>query len=205
MPPFKGPKPVIGILGGIGAGKSRVAQAFAALGCGVIDADKLAREALATRAAALEVAGWWGPGVIGADGLPDRKAIAARVFNQPAELEKLEGLLHPMVFRARDEMVKEMNADPKIVAIVEDCPLLLEKKLNGACDVLVFVDASLETRTARVIKSRGWSHEELVRRELRQMPLDIKRKRADYVILNEEDSDCAAQASRVLQTLRSQH
>src|SRR5690242_12048474 len=106
---FKGPKPVIGILGGIGSGKSRVAQAFAHLGGGVIDADKLAREALNSPAIVSQVVQWWGSQVIGTDGLPDRKAIAARVFNQPAELEKLENAIHPIVFNKRAAMVEEMN------------------------------------------------------------------------------------------------
>ncbi len=206
MPPFKGPKPVIGILGGIGSGKSKVAQAFALLGCGIVDADQIAKQALNTPEAARQVRQWWGNSVIGADGLPDRKAIAARVFEQPQELARLEGLLHPIVFRQRETLVAAMNADPDIVAIIEDCPLLLEKKLEGPCDVLVFVEASLKTRLERVAKTRGWSHEELVRRELRQMPLDIKRKRADYVILNEQDSGCGIEANRVLQqVLRSPH
>lgn len=199
-----GRKPVIGLMGGIGSGKSHVARAFESLGCGVIDADRLAREALNSAESITLLRQWWGDSIIGADGLPDRKAIAARVFQRPDELSRLEALLHPMVNQRREALRSRYNADPSVVAIIEDSPLLLEKYADYPVNARVFVKASYETRLARVQRSRGWDRGELDRREKLQVGLDIKESRADYVVENNDGSDCVLQAQRILQqVLRS--
>lgn len=192
-------KPIIGLLGGIGSGKSLVARQFASLGCGVIDADALAREALDEPAVREQLVRWWGPGVVGADGRADRKAIGRIVFDHPEELGKLESLIHPRVLERRRRLVERFQADPAVVAIVDDTPLLLEKGLESGCDVLVFVKAPRDTRLARVRESRGWDDAELARRESRQWPLDKKEGRADYVLENSGDqAACLAHVRNVL-------
>ncbi|MEM9883775.1 MAG: dephospho-CoA kinase [Planctomycetota bacterium] len=175
-------KPVIGLLGGPGSGKSFVAAAMADHGAAVIDADALARAALDRDGVRDVLAGWWGPGVIGGDGRVDRAAVAARVFENPAELARLESLVHPIVNRQREALRERHRIDPAVRAIVEDCPLLLERGLERDCNVLVFVDTPAERRQRRVAESRGWSAEDLARREKNQLPLDTKRGRADYVL-----------------------
>lgn len=177
-------KPVIGLLGAPGSGKSYVAAQFAAWGAAVIDADAIAREVLDLPEVRETLAGWWGGGVLHDDGRVDRAAVGRRVFDDPAELARLEALVHPRVNAERRRLRELHRGQEGVVAIVEDCPLLLERGLEGDCDVLVFVDVPLEVRRQRVQETRGWSAEELARREKNQTPLDIKRRRADYVLDN---------------------
>ena len=192
-------KPVIGLLGAPGSGKSLVARQMASLGCGVIDADRIAKQMLNEPEVRDQLARWWGGQVIGEDGHVDRAAVARIVFEQPDELRRLEKLIHPKVAQRRAALRQRMNADPAIRGIVEDVPLLLEKNLETDCDVLVFVDVPREIRLQRVRAARGWSDQTLAAREKNQLPLDIKRNRADYVLDNGADeSETLLQVRRVL-------
>ena len=192
-------KPVIGLLGAPGSGKSLVARQLQQLGCAVIDADLLARQVLDEPAVRDQIVAWWGDGMVDAAGNVNRQAVGAIVFEHPAELAKLEALTHPRVHARRDQLRQQYQADPSIKAIVEDCPLLLEKQLEGVCDVLVYVDAPWEVRLARVQRTRGWDEAELRRREKNQWPLDTKRSRADYVVSNHAtESETLTQVRRVL-------
>lgn len=199
MKTWRGRKPVIGLMGGIGSGKSRVAAMFAALGCAVIDADALAREALDNPEVVESVRSWWGARVVDDEGRVDRKAVARIVFADPTELRRLEELTHPLVLARRAELRARYMANPSVLAIIDDTPLLIEKGLDRDCDVLVFVDAPFEVRLERVARTRGWTRDELRSREKMQTPLDIKRQRADYVLQNgAEASGCEAHVQHVL-------
>ncbi|MEM1107222.1 MAG: dephospho-CoA kinase [Planctomycetota bacterium] len=177
-------KPVIGLLGGPGSGKSYVAQQLAELGAAVIDADAIAREVLDHADVKEALVEWWGSAVLGDDGGVNRSVVGSKVFDNPDELARLEGLVHPKINTRRCELRERFSVDDNVVAIVEDCPLLLERGLEADSDLLVFVEVPKPIRLQRVAASRGWSAEELDRREKNQMPLDIKRKRADYVVQN---------------------
>ena len=95
--------PVIGLCGGIGAGKSAVAGILADLGCVVSDSDRDAREVLADPEVLEVLRGWWGDDVVGTDGRLDRSRIAGRVFADDSERARLEGLVHPRLHRLRRE------------------------------------------------------------------------------------------------------
>jgi dephospho-CoA kinase len=179
-------KPVIGIAGGIGSGKSLVARQFESLGCAVIDADQLSHQVLTEPAVREELVKWWGPEILDASGNLDRKAIGRRVFNAPEELRRLENLVHPRVHALRAALRAKYDADPAVVAVVEDCPLLYEVGLDKQCDVVVFVAARPEVRLERVKSKRGWTEEDLKSREKNQEPLDIKAARADHIVENSE-------------------
>lgn len=181
-------KPVIGMLGGPGSGKSTVARAFADLHCAVIDADRLAHDAIQTPAVVNQLRQWWGDGVLNPAGGIDRRAVGEIVFQDVQELHRLEALIHPLVHAARQRERTSALGDPSVVAIIEDCPLLLETGLGDECDVLVFIDAPFDERLKRLSQTRGWDRAELQKREDRQMPLDTKRRSADYVISNGEAS-----------------
>lgn len=192
-------KPVIGLLGAPGSGKSLVARQLQQLGCAVIDADEIARQALDEPAVRDQLVTWWGSEVLDAAGKVSRQAVGAIVFKNPEQLAKLEALTHPRVHARRSALRKQFQADPAVKAIVEDCPLLLEKQLEGDCDVLVYVDAPRAVRLQRVKQTRGWSEAELLGREKNQWPLDTKRSRADYVVSNHAaESDTLAQVRSVL-------
>ena len=188
-------KPVIGIVGGIGSGKSHVARLLGELGCLVIDSDAQAREAYRDPTVLETIRGWWGDGVFRPDGSLDRSAVASKVFADPAERERLEGLVHPLVHAARERQMRIAADDPQVVAYVWDTPLLIEAGLADECDAIVFVDAPFDRRLARVRARGGWDEAELRRREKSQTPLDTKRRLSDYLIDNAADAGAGVSAS----------
>lgn len=182
-------KPIIGIVGGIGSGKSFVARVFGEMGCLVIDSDEQVGRAYERPEVKAALRAWWGEGVFDAKGAVNRQAIAGKVFTDPSRRQRLEGLLHPLVGRLREEAMRQAADDPYVVAFVWDTPLLLEAGLGGRCDAIVFVEAPLEQRLARVGAKRGWGKEELARREKLQLPLDKKREVAKYMVRNTAGAD----------------
>ena len=187
-------KPIIGLVGGIGSGKSFVAKLFAEAGCLVVDSDAQVREAYRDPKVVEAVRGWWGDEVLHDDGSVNRSAIAARVFADPDEKRRLEGLIHPIVHAQRERQMWAAADDPQVVAYVWDTPLLLEAGLAAQCDAIVFVDAAPEQRLSRVKSRSGWDRAELERREKSQTPLDTKRSLADYVVSNTADADSGPSA-----------
>lgn len=183
-------KPILGIVGGIGSGKSYVARLFGEEGCLVIDSDALVREAYDDPAVRQTLREWWGEAVFRPDGSVDRRAIANQVFRKDDELRRLEGLVHPWVDRRRRQIMQA--AGPRVVAFVWDTPLLFEAGLDRECDRVVFVEAPLEERVRRVAAQRGWNAAELLRREKLQMPLDKKRQLSDDVLVNSAEGLSAA-------------
>lgn len=195
-------KPIIGLAGGIGAGKSMVAGILADLGVGVVDSDAISRGLLADAVVVERLTDWWGDSVLDAQGRVDRGRVGDMVFSDSARRERLEQLLHPLVAREREESIKQLQADPAVRAIVFDSPLLFETGLDRACDVVWFVEAERVVRTGRVATSRNWTPEELGRREKLQKPLDSKRARADYTIVNNSGiDDLRPQVVRLLDLL----
>ena len=184
-----GRKPIIGIAGGIGSGKSFVAGLFGELGCLVISSDDQIRDAYRDPRVLTTLRQWWGDDVLTPAGEVNKRVVAQRIFANPADRERLERLLHPMVNDARERVMASAAGDPAVVAFVWDTPLLFETGLNGRCDAVVFVDAPEAVRLERVQGSRGWEADELARRENSQMPLDTKRKLSQYVVENTADAD----------------
>jgi dephospho-CoA kinase len=173
--------PVIGLLGGIGAGKSAVAELFRSLGCEVSNADRLAHEALNDPSVVEALREHWGDEVIGDDGLPDRAAIGSIVFLDDSERAWLERIIHPLVTEARKAA---FAAAPEAVAFVIDAPLILETGLDAECDHLLFIEVPRSERLARVAQTRGWNESELDRREEAQLAVDEKRRRAGLILEN---------------------
>lgn len=184
-------KPIIGIVGGIGSGKSFIARCFAELGCLVIDSDAQVRAVYQDASVKQQLVEWWGPTVLTGDGQVDRRAVGRVVFDNPQERRQLESLLHPIVNRERERQMQAAANDPSVVAYIWDTPLLIETGLHQACDAVVFVDAPLEERVRRVVDQRGWTIDELIKREKLQLPLDRKQKISDYQVVNTADSGSA--------------
>jgi dephospho-CoA kinase len=179
---------VLGVLGGIAAGKSLAAELLAGPDGVVLDADRFAREELDSPEGRRRLVERYGPTALAPDGSPDREALAQRAFGDPGERAWLEGWIHPAV---RVRIGSELSAARArgVACIVLDVPLLFEHDarhhLVAACDALVFVDASAEARERRARQSRGWPAGEVARREAVQVALDEKRARADHVLTNE--------------------
>lgn len=199
-------KPIIGLAGGIGSGKSLVAMQLAELGCAVIDADQLAKQALDLPQSRQQLVDWWGPQVLNPQGTIDRHAIGKIVFDDPDQLDRLEQWIHPQVDQARRQLHRRYQQEADIAAIVEDCPLLFETGLDKQCDKIIFVKTSRENRLRRLAQTRGWSDQELARREKNQLGLDKKAQEADYIIVNDADEEeCFSQVRHVLsQILQAQ-
>lgn len=177
--------PVIGLVGGIGSGKSLVASQLRQLGCLVCDSDAMARDVLRDPRVRDQLIQWWGSGIVDRDGEIDRGRVAAIVFAREEERRRLEGLVHPVVEARREALFA--NPPPGTKALVIDAPLLLEAGLGEKCDAIFFVDAPRAVRLARVAATRGWTPDEVDRREAAQWPLDRKREAADTVLRNDDD------------------
>jgi dephospho-CoA kinase len=181
-------KPIIGLTGGIGAGKTFVGNLFAEMGCLSISSDALVRDAYTEPEIKRLLRDWWGDDVFGPSGEVDRSAIARRIFDCVEERQRLEGMLHPQVDRLRQAMMDRGAADERVVAYVWDTPLLFESGLSDRCDAIVFVDAPAAVRLKRLQENRGWDTAELSRRENSQLPMDKKRQMSDYTVVNATDA-----------------
>jgi dephospho-CoA kinase len=181
-------KPTIGLAGGIGSGKSTVASILEELGARVICSDRLNHEELDSPEVLRQLREWWGEHVLTAEGRADRAAIRELVAGDPQARVRLEQLVHPRIAARRRELMEEYTADPAVKAVVWDSPLLFEAGLAGQCDRVIFVEATREVRLARVMQDRGWTPEDLERLEKSQKPLDYKRDRADYRVVNNSDN-----------------
>lgn len=180
-------KPIIGLSGGVGAGKSAVADILAELGCIVISSDRLSHEVITEPQVLGELIGWWGEQVRLSDGRPNRAKIAEIIFYDAEQKQRLESLLYPLIAQRRQSMISLVNSQPAIKAIVLDSPLLFESDLDRLCNAIIFVGAERDTRLARVQATRGWDGAELARRESWQKSLEFKRAQADFIVENNGD------------------
>jgi dephospho-CoA kinase len=174
----------IGLTGGIGSGKSTVARRFAALGALVVDTDALARALTAPGGAALPaIAAAFGDAMIGPDGAMDRARMRALAFGQPAERQRLEAILHPMIGEATRAQASRASAGQ---AVVFDVPLLTESGTwRARVDRVVVVDCAEATQVARVVERSGWTAEAVERVIAQQASRAQRRAIADAVIVNE--------------------
>lgn len=181
--PIKG-KQVIGILGGIGSGKSTVASILADLGAIVLDADQCAKDLLFEPEVQKEIKNTFGDGVFGPDGHIDRKLLASRVFVHDSERAKINAIIHPRVRLLFRNKIKAIQADSNDAIIVLDVPLLLGSELKNLCDLLIMVNTPLETRSQWVQRDRQWEEDELNKRESFQPSIQEKCEAADVFIDN---------------------
>lgn len=174
----------MGLAGGIGSGKTTVANFLSELGAAVIDSDALAHLEINSREVKAALGPWWGEGVFAPDGSVDRQKVAAIVFRDSAQRHRLEALLHPRIAVRRAQMMADFEKQPRVRMIVLDSPLLYETDLDLSCDAIIFVDSREDQRLTRSQKARHWTAEDVRRREKAQQPLEIKRTRADYTCDN---------------------
>ena len=175
----------IGLTGGIGSGKSTLARRFAALGALVVDTDALAHALTAPGGAAIPaIATAFGADMIAADGSMDRAKMRALVFGQPAERQRLEAILHPMIGEATRAQASRAAAGQ---AIVFDVPLLAESGTwRTRVDRVVVVDCAEATQVARAVQRSGWTADAVERTIAQQASRAQRRAIADAVIVNED-------------------
>ncbi len=177
---------MIGLVGGIGAGKSTVAARLAALGCAVIDADELGHEALAQEAVHQAVRTHWPQVALTANGQVDRRALGQIVFADPRALAELNAIMHPVMGGEIARRIAAASTRESVPAVVLDAAVLFEAGWDALCTHRVFVDAPASAR-AEHVAGRGWSEATWEAREKSQISLDTKRARCDYEIGNHSD------------------
>jgi len=178
---------IIGLVGGVAAGKTLVADCFARLSAEVLDADTASHAVLRDRDVIEEARHLWGEGIVGPDGQIDRCALGRVVFapppQGPRERRKLEEIIHPRVRAQFLQRIDQLKRDGPPRAVVIDAPLLLEAGWGPICDHIAFVKAARSARLSRAL-DRGWSEDEFLAREQAQLPVDKKEAAADIVIDN---------------------
>jgi dephospho-CoA kinase len=178
-------KPVFGLIGGIGAGKSTAAGCLAARGGFVIDCDKLGHVALELADVKEKLRSRWGGDVFNADGTVNRRAVAGVVFGTAGEREWLESVVFPEIGRLADERIRAADADPAARFSVLDAAVLLEAGWKDRCDKVLYIDAPRDIRLKRLTARSGWVSQELTSRESAQWPAEVKKRHADAVIQND--------------------
>lgn len=180
----------VGLTGGIGSGKSAVADLLATHGAVIIDADQLAREVVEPGTAGLEaVAAEFGPGVLTSDGRLDRAAMAGVIFADPQARARLEGIIHPAVRQLAVQRERLAGPDAIVVHVI---PLLIETGQSETFDVLVVVDVDPALQRARIQQRDGLSDDEITARLAAQIDRGSRLNVADEVIDNGGDRDALA-------------
>lgn len=194
---------LVGLTGNIGSGKSTVARLFEERGATIIDADVLARRAVEPGTAGLRrLVELWGEGILSPDGALDRAALRHIVFEAPEELERLNAIVHPEVERLRDAEFQAAVARGEQV-VVYDVPLLFERHLADRFDVIVLVDAPRPLRLERLVRDRDLREDEAMAMIAAQMPAELKRARADFIIDNDGTlADLEDRAGEVWESLQ---
>jgi len=185
----------IGVTGTLGAGKSTLARLFESWGAWRIDADQLARDAVAPGTPALErIRAEWGEGIV-TGGALDRVTLRRIVFGDPEARMRLEAIVHPEVRRLRESRLAEAARGGAAV-VVEEVPLLFEIGMADAFDAIVVVDAAEAVRRSRVREERSLSDGEFDGIEAAQMPAEEKRRGATWVIDNDGTPEDLEKAAR---------
>jgi dephospho-CoA kinase len=176
---------VIGLSGGVASGKSLVANCFQHFGAEILDADRMGHDVLREAEVLSAVSSVWGDAVI-ENGEINRSALGRIVFdpvNGLGQLRQLEQITHPRIGKMIRSRLEQLRRDTKLPAVVLDAPVMFKAGWDKQCDKIVFVEAKKQIRLQRA-RQRGWSDDELVRRESRQIPIDEKRSRATDFIDN---------------------
>jgi dephospho-CoA kinase len=174
----------LGLTGNIASGKSTVAAMLADRGARVVDADELAREAVAPGSVALaKIVARFGAAVLHADGSLNRAALRAIVFHDAAARNDLNRIVHPVVGALRAERARVAPTDG-VRVLVDDIPLLFESGLEGQFDAVLFVDAPEAVRLARLMQTRGLGEQEARAMMASQGDPAVKRSRATWVVDN---------------------
>lgn len=187
--------PIVGIVGGIGSGKSAVADWVAQRAkVAVLNADTMGHEALQDADVKQALCKRFGDAILAADGSIARPALAREVFGSDAThrdaRHDLECIVHPEIDRRIVDGVAVATANEQ-EAVLLDAAVLLEAGWRNKCDLVVFIDTPDDVRLRRVSELRGWTENELHRRESNQWSLMDKRRESDFIVINDRDLDFA--------------
>jgi dephospho-CoA kinase len=192
----------IGITGGIATGKTTAAQLLRTLGFPVVDADEIAKLVVSPGSPGIkQLVGVFGEKYLAPDGSLDRKKMASLVFENPSELRKLEGILHPLVRLETERQKKQIEASGAKLAFY-DVPLLFEKNMDKDFDDIIVIASSLDRQKERLKSRSNMSADEIAARLKNQLPLEEKKKRASFVVINDgRVEDLRKQLEELVQSL----
>ncbi|MBR2916558.1 MAG: dephospho-CoA kinase [Clostridia bacterium] len=189
---------IIGITGGIGAGKSTVSAEFAKLGAKVIDADAISRQVTAKDGLAYgEIVEYFGKEVLTASGEIDRKALAKTIFSHKEQLDALNKITHKHIF---EEMKKEIKASSEDIVVL-DVPLLFSEDFNIPCDMKIAVLCDEEIRIKRVMERDGMTPDEVKARIKNQMTDEEYQDLADICICNNDLAETRIQIAEIYKSM----
>jgi dephospho-CoA kinase len=171
---------VIGLTGGIGAGKSTAAKILARAGLPVYNADKAVHKLLGPNGVAVKKITKLFPGTLKGKSI-DRQALGKIVFGNSAQLRKLEKILHPLVQKTEISFLAKARRKKAPAAVLE-IPLLFETGAEARCDIVILVTAPLHIRKARTLERKGMTAAKFRAITKAQMPESEKRRRADYIV-----------------------
>ena len=191
---------MIGLVGGVAAGKSTAAGEFARLGAAVVDGDAIGHRLLGAPAVQRAIRRRWGARVFslgqrgspargradspGRDAAVDRAALGRIVFADPRELAALDGILHPRIRREMTRQIAAARRKASVPAVVVDAAVLFEAGWDDLCTAVVFVDSPASARARRAASGKGWHRARWRKRENSQISLDKKRRNSDYIMDN---------------------
>lgn len=196
--------PVIGLVGGIGAGKSLVAKALVEHGATLLDADAIGHILLEQSPCRDRVLERFGEAILapqdeeGVRRQIDRRVLGAIAFSNPGSLRSLEGILHPAMRKTFEKAISREARRARVPALVLDAAILYEAGWDDLCDLVIFVDAPEDQRLGRLAETRGWSAETLAAREKVQGPLEEKRREAGFKIMNDSTPEALRAAVKSL-------
>ena len=190
----------VGLTGGIGAGKSTVADLFSQKGAVVIRSDELARQVIEPQTPGFQqVIDRFGNEFVNSEGYIDRAKLAQIVFQDDAALKDLENIVHPLVRSKTNQIIDQHTSE---TIIVNEIPLLLEKKMESLFDFLVIVISSEKNRLERLAQ-RGLTTEQATARMAKQVSDDERKAAADFLIVNDGNLDqLEADVEKIWQTLQ---
>lgn len=174
---------LVGLTGGVATGKSTVAKMFKSCGAVVIDADELAREVVQPgKPAWRDIVHRFGKSVLDSDRTINRQQLGQTVFRDRTKLQQLERIIHPRVAAEQKRLTRQASGKNPNAVVIYDVPLLFEAGIDKRVDKIIVVTADRETQITRLRKRNTLSRTEALRRIRSQMPLTMKRLRADYVL-----------------------
>ena len=190
----------VGLTGGIGAGKSTVADLFSQKGAVVIRSDELARQVIEPQTPGFQqVIDRFGKDFVNSEGYIDRAKLAQIVFQDDAALKDLENIIHPLVRSKTNQIIDQHTSE---TIIVNEIPLLLEKKMESLFDFLVIVISSEKNRLERLAQ-RGLAAEQATARMAKQVSDEERKGAADFLIVNDGNLDqLEADVEKIWQTLQ---
>ena len=195
-------RPLIGITGIIGSGKTSVAKILGEFGGSVFDADESAKKVAQKPEVLSQVRDKFGENVLTAKGQLNRSKMAELVFQNSDQLIKLNQIIHPHVREQMWEFVSRKQKDPACAMIIIDAPLIYETDLYKHLDLIIVVAADQETCINRVKKRNNLTREQILTRMAAQIPLSEKIKKADFQINNDQNlSDLIPRMKKIYQQI----